>query len=227
MKGVTQEIGTEREVHADSCYFARPVALTAFGYLGEWDVQLMCRVRDGDLSAYAILWERHRKPLFLFLHRMVGYDFVAEELAQEVFLRVYRSRATYEPSAKFTTWLFRIASHVGINWLRDRRHEVKMDSLERDLSDGKRFQVADYRPTAEQRLVAGSKAQEIRQAIKQLPVNQRAAVILHKYREFDYLRIAQTLNCSESAVKSLLFRAYQHLRETLAHFDGTRRVLDT
>ena len=206
----------------DQPSFDRSGLAQHFDYLSEWDVQLMCRVREGDLGAYATLWERHRKPLFLFLQRMVAYDFVAEELAQEVFLRIYRSRATYEPSAKFATWLFRIATHVGINWLRDQRHVSKTGSLERDLGNNRYLQLADYRPTAEQRLVDGSKAQEIRRAIDRLPVNQRVAVILHKYREFDYARIAQTLNCSESAVKSLLFRAYQHLRGSLAHFDGAR-----
>lgn len=196
-----------------------------FGYEGELDVQLMCRVRDGDLSAYSLLWERHRKPLFAFLVRMVNLDFVAEELAQEVFLRVYRSRATYEPSAKFTTWLFRIASHVGINWLRDRRHETKTYSLEHEWNERKHhIDVADWHPTVEHILVAGARASEIRQAIEQLPVNQRTAVILHKYREFDYTRIARTLNCSESAVKSLLFRAYERLRGSLAHFEGARRL---
>lgn len=194
--------------------------LPVLNYFPESDIDLMCRVRDGDTASYAVLWERYRKPLVLFLRRIVGHEFVAEELAQEVFLRVYRARASYEPSAKFTTWLFRIASHVAINWLRDFRHEKTSNSIESEVFEGAPLQIADYRPTVEQELLAGSDLEEIRQAILRLPVNQRAAVIMHKYREFNYARIARSLNCSESAVKSLLFRAYEHLRRSLAHFEG-------
>lgn len=180
----------------------------------------MCRVRDGDTASYAILWERYRRPLVLFLQRMVRYDFVAEELAQEVFLRVYRARAAYEPTAKFTTWLFRIATHVAINWTRDFRHQRVSDSLDSDCRDSAPLQVADYRPTVEQELLIDADLEEIRRAIDHLPVNQRAAVIMHKYRELNYAHIARSLNCTESAVKSLLFRAYEHLRRSLAHFEG-------
>ena len=173
----------------------------------------MCHFRDGDTAAYSLLWERHRRPLVAFLRQIVQFDFIAEELAQEVFLRVYRARASYEPSAKFTTWLFRIASHVGINWLRDRRNEQMHKHQHESM-----FQMADSRPTAEQRLVAGCRTRKIRSAIERLPGNQREAVIMHKYREFNYAHIARRLNCSESAVKSLLFRAYQRLRSSLSDF---------
>src|SRR5437588_214740 len=85
----------------------------------ELDSQLMCRVRPGDIYAFGLLVEGNRKPLIAFLQRIVQNRFEAEELAQEIFLRVYRARASYEPAAKFTTWLFRIASHTAINRLRD------------------------------------------------------------------------------------------------------------
>src|SRR6202050_4943762 len=85
------------------------------------DAELMLRVREGDDTSFALLLERHRAPVIHFLYRMVQNQPASEELAQEVFLRVYRSRATYEPTAKFTTWLFRIATHLAINWLRGGR----------------------------------------------------------------------------------------------------------
>src|ERR1700761_8479171 len=87
------------------------------------DAQLMLRVRDGDEDSFRVLLEKHRNPVIHFVFRMVQDRAVAEELSQEVFLRVYRSRGTYEPTAKFTTWLFRIATHLALNLLRDGRHE--------------------------------------------------------------------------------------------------------
>jgi RNA polymerase sigma-70 factor (ECF subfamily) len=192
-------------------------------YVTELDVQLMCRVRDGDLSAFSLLVNRYRKPLISFLQRTVGNRFEAEELAQEVFWRVYRSRGSYQPTARFTTWLFRIASHTAINWLRDRRHERFQDRLEGTTAEASRQQYIDYQPTAEQSLLADARSQEIRHAINRLPTTQREAVIMHKYRELEYWQIARELCCSEAAVKSLLYRAYERLRRNLAHFACVRR----
>jgi RNA polymerase sigma-70 factor (ECF subfamily) len=148
---------------------------------------------------------------------MVQNQGVAEELAQEVFLRVYRSRSTYEPTAKFTTWMFRIATHLALNHLRDGKNEKGQHSLDAEVADGIARQVADRLPTAEQSLVREARMEEIRSAIQTLPDKQRAAVMMHKYQEMEYSQIASTLECSESAVKSLLFRAYESLRARLAH----------
>jgi RNA polymerase sigma-70 factor (ECF subfamily) len=183
----------------------------------ERDAELMLRVRDGDQASFGLLLERHRGPVIHFLYRMVQRQAVAEELAQEVFLRLYKSRGTYEPSAKFTTWLFRIASHLGLNWIRDGRTEGREESLDKETADGATRQVADRTPTVEQKLVYGAKLKEVRRAIECLPSKQRAAVLMHKYDEMEYSEIATVLSCSESAVKSLLFRAYEHLRSRLAH----------
>ncbi len=187
-------------------------------YVTELDVQLMCQARDGDIRAFSLLVERHRKPLISFLQRTVQNSFEAEELAQEVFLRVYRARASYQPSAKFTTWLFRIASHTAINWLRDGRHERFQESLAGKTGETLQRQYTDCKPTVEEVLLADVKAQEVRDAINCLPPTQRAAVIMHKYHELEYRQIAIQLRCSESAVKSLLYRAYENLRGNLAHF---------
>jgi RNA polymerase sigma-70 factor, ECF subfamily len=183
----------------------------------ERDAELMLRVRDGDSASFALLLERHRAPVIHFLYRMVQNQAIAEELAQEVFLRVYRSRASYEPTAKFTTWLFRIATHLALNCIRDGRHEKAHDSLDDGLRDGLGHQLADRCSTVEQKLLRQAKFQEIRQAIEALPTKQRAAVLMHKYQEMEYSHIAIVLSCSESAVKSLLFRAYERLRARLAH----------
>jgi len=142
---------------------------------------------------------------------------VAEELAQEVFLRVFRSRASYEPTAKFTTWLFRIATHLALNWLRDEKSERGQERLDDVSSDSPALQVSDRKPTVEQQLVYEVKLDEVRRAISILPEKQRAAVLMHKYEEMEYSQIAKVLSCSESAVKSLLFRAYETLRARLSH----------
>jgi len=186
----------------------------------ERDAQLMLRVREGDTQSFALLLEKYRGPVIHFLYRMISNQAVAEELAQEVFLRVYRSRANYEPTAKFTTWLFRIASHLALNHIRDGRRERNQESLDEEISEGMGRQVASRGPTVEQSLVRESKFVEIRQAIQNLPAKQRAAVLMHKYEEMEYSQIAAALECSESAVKSLLFRAYEGLRTKLAHMAG-------
>ena len=184
----------------------------------EQDSELMLRVRGGDTSSFEVLLERHRIPVIHFLYRMVQNQPVAEELAQEVFLRVYRSRGSYEPTAKFTTWLFRIATHLALNWIRDRRHEKSQESIDLEHEDGSAVrQFADREPSIEQALLREARLHEVRQAIELLPAKQRAAVLMHKYQEMEYSQIAGVLECSESAVKSLLFRAYESLRMRLAH----------
>ena len=183
----------------------------------ERDAQLMLRVREGDDTSFGLLLERHRGPVVHFLYRMVQNQAVSEELAQEVFLRVYRSRETYEPTAKFTTWLFRIATHVALNSIRDRKKEKGHESLDEEMLDGMERQVADRQQTVEQEMVHEVKLREVRQAIEALPAKQRAAVLMHKYEGLDYEQIAGVLSCSESAIKSLLFRAYESLRGRLAH----------
>jgi len=183
----------------------------------DYDADLMLRVKDGDGASFGLLLEKHRNSVTHFLYRMVQDRAVSEELAQEVFLRVYRSRETYEPTAKFTTWLFRIASHLALNWLRDQKKERGQERLDEGVADAPARELPDRAPSVEQRMVHEVKVEEVRRAIAALPDKQRAAVLMHKYEEMEYLQIAKVLSCSESAVKSLLFRAYETLRVRLAH----------
>jgi RNA polymerase sigma-70 factor, ECF subfamily len=186
------------------------------------DVQLMLDVKAGDEQSFALLLQRYRSPLVNFLYRMVRNREQAEDLAQEVFIRVYRARADYVPSAKFTTWLFRIATNLALNSLRDTRHqrmEISLDApvtADAEGGDERALDVADKHPDIEQHLVEESRKTMIKHAIDKLPEKQRAAVLLHKYQELDYGEIAKILSCSESALKSLLFRAYETLRVELA-----------
>jgi RNA polymerase sigma-70 factor (ECF subfamily) len=183
----------------------------------DYDAELMLRVRDGDGASFGVLLDKHRLSVVNFLFRMVQNHAVAEELSQEVFLRVFRSRSTYEPTAKFTTWLFRIATHLALNALRDGRRQRFDERLDEESSGNPVRQVTDRRPTIEQSMLYQARLDEVRQAVSTLPEKQRAAVLMHKYEEMEYSQIAKVLSCSESAVKSLLFRAYETLRARLAH----------
>jgi len=183
----------------------------------DYDAELMLRVKEGDGASFGVLLDKHRSSVVHFLYRMVQNQPVAEELAQEVFLRVYRSRSTYEPTAKFTTWLFRIATHLALNAIRDGKNERLQEHLDDDSSDMPVRQIPDSQPSVEEFMVYQAKLDEVRRAVATLPDKQRAAVLMHKYEEMEYAQIAKVLNCSESAVKSLLFRAYETLRARLAH----------
>lgn len=181
------------------------------------DVQLMLGVKAGDDASFELLLQRYRIPLVNFLYRMVRDVPAAEDLAQEVFLRVYRARKSYAPSAKFTTWLFRIATNLALNSLRDGRYHRLEDSLDATGEDEQPvLDVADRGPNVVERLMERDRAALVRRAIEALPEKQRAAVLLHKYHELDYDEIAKILECSEPALKSLLFRAYETLRGQLA-----------
>src|ERR1044071_5991407 len=119
----------------------------------DYDAELMLRVKDGDGASFGVLLDRHRSSVVHFLYRMVQNHAVAEELGQEVFLRVYRSRGSYEPTAKFTTWLFRIATHLALNSLRDGKYERYKAPLDEESEGQSARQLPDRRPTVEQNLV--------------------------------------------------------------------------
>ena len=184
------------------------------------DVQLMLDVKAGDEASFELLLHRYRTPLVNFLYRMVRNREQAEDLAQDVFLRVYRAREDYVPSAKFTTWLFRIATNLALNSVRDNRYQKLETSIDTpvvdDEGDERPLDIPEKNPNIEQHLVEEARRKMIRHAIDKLPEKQRAAVLLHKYQELDYAEIAKILSCSESALKSLLFRAYEALRVELA-----------
>jgi RNA polymerase sigma-70 factor (ECF subfamily) len=185
------------------------------------DADVMLRVKAGDEAAFTSLVHKYQRQMVSFMYRMCQNSAAAEELAQEVFLRVYRSRAGYEPSAKFSTWLYRIATNLAVNHARDTRHErpentVRLD--EPDLETGTTPDLADDSTTAEEQMLRAERVAAIRQKVHALPERQRMAVVMHKYQQMDYRQIAEVLKLSESATKSLLFRAYETLREQLKEF---------
>ncbi len=181
------------------------------------DVELMLDVKAGDDSSFDFLLQKYRSPLVNFLHRMVRDTATAEDLAQEVFLRVYRARRQYTPSAKFTTWLFRIATNLALNSVRDNRYAKLAVPLDAPVDeDAAPMELPAPVMRIDEHMIERDRTEFIRRAIASLPEKQRAAVLLHKYEEMDYGEIAKILDCSESALKSLLFRAYESLRVQLA-----------
>jgi RNA polymerase sigma-70 factor, ECF subfamily len=185
------------------------------------DAEMMLRVKAGDDSAFDYLVQKYRRPIISFMYRMAHNSAAAEDLAQEVFLRVYRSRSNYEPSAKFSTWLYRIATNLGVNFARDTRHERPenvMNLDEPDQETGQAPDLADKTPNVEDEILRRERLAAIKAKVEALPERQKMAVLMHKYQQMDYRQIADVLKLSESATKSLLFRAYETLRTELKEF---------
>ncbi len=180
------------------------------------DVELMLRVKHGDREAFSLLVQRHRKPLINFIYRFTVDPGESEDLAHEVFIKVFRSASRYEPRAAFSTWLYRIATNLALNYLRDHRPQLAT-SLDwgSEEEDRSRTELRDKVTLVEDQLLAQERVEQIRQALAALPENQRLAVVLTKYQELSLKEAAEVMKCSEAAVKSLIFRAYTTLRQKL------------
>lgn len=205
---------------------ANQTAVYVVGMEVEIDAQLMMSVKDGREECFEQLAARHRRRLIHWLFRMVQDRAIAEELAQEVFLRVYMSRESYQPTARFTTWLYRIANNRALNWIRDHSAENRRESLDATPTRGLRRQYADGAGTVADHLLTAEAETEfqstVRRAVMGLPARQRAAVLMHKYENMEYVQIAGALNCNVSTVKSILWRAYTTLRTRLAPLSARR-----
>jgi RNA polymerase sigma-70 factor, ECF subfamily len=222
--GVSSSVSSlaiNREVLAPAISDKAGAVVHTYGLEQLADAEVMLRVKAGDDSAFAYLVDKFRRPMIGFMYRMTHNAASAEELAQEVFLRVYRSRETYKADAKFSTWLYRIATNLAVNHARDTRHErpdVTVSIDEPDDETGQTLDVPDGHLSAEQDLLRRERLAAIRQQVQALPERQRMAVIMHKYQGMDYRQIGEVLKLSEAATKSLLFRAYESLRERLKQF---------
>jgi len=189
------------------------------------DVELMLKVKRGDREAFGLLVHRYRKPLINFIYRFTTNPEESEDLAHEVFIKAFQSAPKYEPKAAFSTWLYRIATNVTLNYLRDHKPRLSR-SLDSDLEGEEgapRLEIRDARALIDDQLMERERVIQIRQALASLPENQRLAVVLTKYQELSLKDAGEVLNCSETAVKSLIFRAYTTLRETLSPVAASRR----
>jgi RNA polymerase sigma-70 factor, ECF subfamily len=181
------------------------------------DVELMLRVKHGDREAFSLLVQRHRKPLINFIYRFTVDPGESEDLAHEVFIKIFQSASRYEPRAAFSTWLYRIATNLALNYLRDHRPQRvnSLDGGSEEEEDRSRLELRDKAALVEDQLLAQERVRQIREALAALPENQRLAVVLTKYQGLSLKETAEVMKCSEVAVKSLIFRAYAALREKL------------
>jgi RNA polymerase sigma-70 factor (ECF subfamily) len=182
------------------------------------DARLMLAFREGSLEAFEELFSRHARAMVSFAYRFVRDRAVAEELAQEVFLRVHDAAWSYRPSARFSTWLYRIATNVCLNEVRRPRFRVRHDSLDAEGADpgaGPRLDVADRTPGPEDQVLRVDRFRVLKEALESLPEKQRLAFILNKYAELSYAEVAEVMRTSEKAVKSLIHRAKEGLAAKL------------
>jgi len=195
------------------------------GAAADYDVALMLAFQRGNELAFQELVERNHARVIGLIYRFIGDAADAEDLAQEVFLRIYRARQTYKPTAKFSTWMFRITANVSLNALRsraNRRDDVSIDQMA-ETQDGPRAMPDPETRMPDQRLHQGELQDKVRQAIGTLPEKQQIAVVLNKYEGMSYADIARTIGCSTMAVKSLLARARDNLKDRLLLYLRTGR----
>jgi RNA polymerase sigma-70 factor, ECF subfamily len=192
-------------------------------YLRDPDVQLMLRAKEGDEAAFTQLVLSYQDRLIAVFSHLLGDQDVAEDLVQDVFLRVYRARNGYQPTAKFSTWLYRIANNLANNSRRDRgrRREVPLPSTDTGpvgaRSNSKA--VAEKSGLMPSRLLQKSELCDVvREALAGLNERQRMAVLLNKFEEMSYADIGETMELSSAAVKSLLSRARDTLRDRLEQY---------
>ncbi len=178
------------------------------------DEELMAAVAEGDLAAFRLIVERHQKPLINFISRYLGDRVAAEDVAQEVFLRVFKAANNYKPKAKFKTWLFTIAANLCLNEIRSTRSKPAFV----DLSDATEAEYPVFAPDSFSPQKAAEKEElsaAVRKAIRSLPENQRVAILLRQYNELSYSEIGKIMGLSVSAIESLIQRARQGLKKML------------
>lgn len=189
-------------------------------YTTDPEVVLMLEFQKGDTGSFETLLRKYFPRIFNYIYRLVGSRETAEDLTQETFVRVYRAAVSYQPRAKFQTWLFTVARNLALNELRRLKRKMVSLDADREGKDGRmRTQMADPRAyPADEQLLLKERRQQIRSAIASLPESQRSAVVLRRYEGFSYEQIAQALGLSVSAVKSLLSRAKENLKERLSAY---------
>jgi RNA polymerase sigma-70 factor (ECF subfamily) len=186
------------------------------------DIRVMLRVREDQPGAFEELVERYQHRLVAVMHHLIGNADEAEDLAQEVFLRVYRARKKYRPRAKFSTWLFTIANNLALNVLRGRQRKpvVRLDVRDSGPLGPRPAEqlVRDRGNQPMQNMQQQELAGIIRQALEGLNERQRVAVVLNKFEDMNYAEIAEVMRLTTKAVKSLLSRARSNLRDALKDY---------
>ena len=181
------------------------------------DEELMTGIAKGDEYAFQILVERHQTSVINLIYRFTGDPTKSQDLSQEVFLRVWQAAGTYEPKAEFTTWLYRVVANLCLNEMKSSRRKRWLRFFHSDTDEQAvgEENFSNGSPSPEDLLLARERSRQITSALQSLPENQRMALILKRYDDLSYEEIARILNCSVSAVESLLVRAKKNLQEKL------------
>ena len=177
----------------------------------------MVAFQQGNSEAFDQILYKYQKPIVNFIYKIVNNSAEAEELAQEVFLRIYRARHTYEPRARFAAWIYRIATNLS---LREANRKRRMhfwqpsDSSYADTPDKEEI-FRDPVPDAEKTLITTELGRVVRHAIRSLPRNEKVALVLRRYEDLSYREIAEIMRCTEAAVKTYIHRGKLHVRELI------------
>jgi len=177
----------------------------------------MAEVAGGNLSAFSEIVERYQNALLNYIYRYTGDRATSEDIAQEVFLRVFKTAKEYRPLSSFKTWLFKIATNLCLNELRD--NSVQRNPIDIfELNEAGFVALAVKRPSPERELENRELSWTLKEALRSLPEKQRAALLLHKYSGFSYVEVSRLMGCSVSAVESLIHRARQSLKKQLTPY---------
>lgn len=188
------------------------------------DIQLMLDFRDGDQRAFQLLFDKYKKRVINYCYRFCGHQAVAEDLAQETFLRVYTASPRYEPRAKFSTWLFKIAANVCLNEIRKPMYRARLESIDQDPDDA-HDPALDLAEEPNQSMPDAIMEMHqdqaiVRKAMDKVPRDQRAALLLRATEGFSYQEIGVQINRSENQVKTLIHRGRQRLIKILGDYWG-------
>ncbi len=185
------------------------------------DEELMLQFQRGDEACFRVLVDRHKQRIFNLTFRFLNGNQEAEDIAQEVFVKVFSAKDTYKPAAKFTTWLYVVARNTCLQALRKRSSDVSLDERPENRQEGHYSLVADGRQQGPcEAALSAEKQKKIGEALSRLPESQRLVILLKRYDDLSYEEIADIMSCSIQAVKSLLFRGRQAMKEFLKEYLG-------
>jgi RNA polymerase sigma-70 factor (ECF subfamily) len=194
--------------------------------LTDSDIQLMLSFKNGDERAFGQLFDKYKKRVINFCYRYCGHRAVAEELAQEIFIRVYKAAATYRPKARFSTWLFKIATNVCLNEIRKPVYRARLESIDQAQDEenaaAREIAMEPARSAPDMMLESRQEQARVRGAMEQLSEQQRAALLLRTTEEFSYREIGRQMGCSENRVKTLIHRGRKRMKQILGGILGEK-----
>ena len=188
------------------------------------DIQLMLSFKNGDQRAFQQLFDKYKKRVINYCYRYCGHRPVAEDLSQEIFIRVYKAAPSYRPKARFSTWLFKIATNVCLNEIRKPVYRTKLESIDQTPDErnpaSREIAIEPAQSMPDILLETHQHQAQVQQAMAKLPEQQRAALLLRTTEEFSYREIGRQINCSEKRVKTLIHRGRKRMKKILGAYWG-------